>query len=410
MTPTAGPSNGPTAAPTISPSTVPTAVPTPAPTVAPSAGAAPQYFCTFKCAISPGQLIPITQGNKIARVSMSQHFQLTFDVYGPSILLNGSPGTLNIFSLFDELSNVVVLSISTTSSRYLEVTYMGESVTSGEWGMPLTFANTWFTMTIVVRQGDMYLYCSGSDYFTVFVNDAAYMPNREYGLYVSSPLEDTAGGSIRNIAIEGTFACFFLAALPIFAVTCFFTLLRCCANIDFHAARDCTMSCLIQPTPIGIATSQVLKNVYLPAFFDLSFEINFVSFADSAQAPYTILTISYASGATLLSVRTIDNPAHLSVQYADQFDVIDAPGFDINAQEPTKLKISISIRSGLFTMFTSAQPTPVYNHVVAELPSWEGQPFVIYASDGISQTSYGQIQNVNITGNNIRTICVGICQ
>lgn len=139
-----------------------------------------------------------------------------------------------------------------------------------------------------------------------------------------------------------------------------------------------------------------MRQVYMPVYFELTFQVRAVSVSTTPYTPLNMLTIAHPSSQLMLSVHTNYEAGSLSVEYENLLEVSNAPGFDVTDIFTWKT-ISIAIRPGTFSMHTSEQPS-VFEIPVSGAATTVGQLFSIYASNPYMASSYGMIRNINISG------------
>lgn len=158
------------------------------------------------------------------------------------------------------------------------------------------------------------------------------------------------------------------------------------------------MTCEFQDAAVPIHDNKLLRSVYLPAYFKLTFEVRAVTLMDvSHTSPLNILEIADSAGTTVISVATT---ATLSLRVVHNNVVIaeeGSPGLIPNFSAAWTT-VSITVKPFQLEFFTSSNPSFVFQGNLDEDFITVDKVLDIYASNNYDPSSEGLIRNINITG------------
>jgi hypothetical protein len=164
--------------------------------------------CTVSCAPLGGNTVPIAYDNFLGLVlQLPRDFALTFEVRG---VTTGVGGTPNILTLFPAEGFSKVLGVYNAAGNAVQFKVKDQMLTGPF--LPAAIATEWAGVEIVVNPVELTISIVGGDsiisYATAAVGNVS--TPRDVLLYVSSGVDDSAGGYIRNIRVtsKSSASCF----------------------------------------------------------------------------------------------------------------------------------------------------------------------------------------------------------
>jgi hypothetical protein len=172
--------------------------------------------CQTGCSlVTGGNMITVSKARLLYILDLPQYFQLTFEVYGPTLTSNGADPLLQILNLVNLDTGADFVGVAVSDSRALYF-YYNEAMVTEETDSALLvpdFVEGWITVKITTNNVEATISTS-SDYTQVY-----HFPVQAYGslptsihayLFASKESSMSAGGYVRNIQITGRLCFFYL--------------------------------------------------------------------------------------------------------------------------------------------------------------------------------------------------------
>jgi hypothetical protein len=153
-------------------------------------------------------MVAVAPGRFLYALDLPQYFQLTFDIYGPTLTTNGADPLLQILNLVKPSSGADFVGVGLSDSRALYLSYNEAMVTEeADSAQLVTDYATGWTSVKITSDNVQATISTSNDYTQVYRFTTQTYGSLPVGmqahLYASTKTSQSAGGYVRNIQIVG---------------------------------------------------------------------------------------------------------------------------------------------------------------------------------------------------------------